>query len=153
MRQRPYCMSITSLSSLAQRLWKLLRSHFLMAGRDRFWACGANRIWVNKIALKKMAVSDFPRNFFLAENFLLKIDYVPFLGYPKNGVSYRVWFGGHGSLCLLIKCTLLKANIHSPPHIMYLGCIIYAIYCSNNNPSRSKHTNPLHIAYTMIVPW
>ena len=128
----------------------MLLPQSLLAGRDRFRSCGANCIWVNKIALKRMAVSDFPRIFFLAENFPSKNRLCAIFGVPRGIVPCvirRLWWP-----LFIDKMHFVKSEYTKKKSYYVSGMYNIRAICSNNTPSRSKHTNPLHIAYTMIVP-
>jgi hypothetical protein len=129
---------------------KMLFSQSLLAGRDRFRSCGANCIWVNKIALKKIAVSDFPRNFFLAEKFPSKNRLCAIFWVPRGIVPCVIRRPGWPLFIDKMHFVKSEYTIFFSYHVS--GMYNIRAICSNNTPSRSKHTNPLHIAYTMIVP-
>jgi hypothetical protein len=129
---------------------KTFFSQSLLAGRDRFWTRGAYCIWVNKIALKKIAVSDFPRNFFLAENFPSKNRLCAIFWVPRGIVPCVIRRPGWPLFIDKMYFVKSEYTIFFSYHVS--GMYNIRAICSNNTPSRSKHTNPLHIAYTMIVP-
>ena len=93
---------------------------------DRFWTRGANCIWVNKIALKKIAVSDFPRNFFLAEKFPSKNRLCAIFLLPLGIVPCVIRRPGWP--LFIDKMHFVKSEYTKKNHIMYLVCIIYALY-------------------------
>ena len=90
------------------------------------WTRGANCIWVNKIALKKIAVSDFPRNFFLAENFPSKNRLCAIFWVPRGIVPCVIRRPGWP--LFIDKMHFVKSEYTKKIHIMYLVCIIYALY-------------------------
>ena len=107
---------------------KMLLPQSLMAGRDRFRSCGANCIWVNKIALKSVAFSDFPRNFFLAENFPSKNRLCAIFWVPRGIVPCVIRRPGWP--LFIDKMHFVKSEYTIFFHVMYLVCIIYALYAS-----------------------